>query len=42
MVSCDKDNAGCGGGMLLKAWHFLENYGAVSESCFPYTSQHFT
>jgi len=40
-VSCDTTNKGCNGGYLKNTWTFLENYGAVNENCFPYTSQNF-
>lgn len=40
-VSCDTSNKGCNGGYLKNTWDFLENYGAVNERCFPYTSQNF-
>jgi len=38
MVSCDESNSGCQGGQLDKAWKYLENYGIVEDSCFPYES----
>lgn len=38
MVSCDDTNYGCGGGYMENAWEYLENYGIVTDSCFPYTA----
>merc|ERR1712203_286222 len=38
MVSCDKGDMGCQGGMLPKAWQYLQNTGLVTVSCFPYTA----
>lgn len=38
MVSCDDSDYGCQGGYLDHAWNYLENYGIVSDKCFPYTS----
>jgi cathepsin B len=38
MVSCDKSDHGCGGGMLPNAWSYLQNTGLVTDSCFPYTA----
>lgn len=38
MVSCDKSNYGCSGGHLDAAWDYLEKYGVVSETCFPYAA----
>lgn len=38
LVSCDKENYGCQGGYLDKAWNFLQNNGAASLDCMPYTS----
>jgi cathepsin B len=40
-VSCDTTNKGCNGGYLKTTWTYLENYGSVTESCFPYTSANF-
>ena len=37
-VSCDKDNGGCRGGFIDKAWKFYENVGIPPESCVPFTS----
>lgn len=36
MVSCDKSDMGCSGGMLDKAWAYLKNTGIVTDKCFPY------
>jgi len=36
MVSCDKGDMGCNGGMLPKAWDYLKNTGIVSDTCLPY------
>ena len=42
MVSCGKDWVdgidGCGGAQLNPIFEFIEKYGAIPESCFPYTS----
>lgn len=38
MVSCDTSDYGCQGGLLQKAWSYLENKGIVEEKCFPYKS----
>lgn len=38
MVSCDVSNNACNGGLLDKAWDYLEKYGIVQEDCFPYKS----
>lgn len=38
MVSCDSDDHGCNGGMLDKAWNYLEKTGIVADECFPYQS----
>merc|ERR1712137_83769 len=38
MVSCDKSDMGCSGGMLSRAWDYLEKTGIVTDSCFPYTA----
>ena len=29
---------GCNGGWLNKAWDYLEETGAVADSCFPYAA----
>jgi len=36
MVSCDKSDMGCQGGMLPNAWKYLQETGIVSDQCFPY------
>jgi len=36
LVSCDKGNNGCGGGMLPAVWSYLESTGIVTDTCFPY------
>jgi len=38
MVSCDKSDQGCQGGMLPNAWNYLTNTGIVTDKCFPYTA----
>jgi cathepsin B len=38
MVSCDKNDMGCKGGILNRAWEYLAETGIVTESCFPYTA----
>merc|ERR1712183_1034238 len=38
VVSCDKGDMGCSGGMLPKAWAYLTNTGLVTDTCFPYTA----
>lgn len=38
MVSCDSGNYACQGGMLDKAWSFLEKTGIVADKCLPYVS----
>jgi cathepsin B len=38
MVSCDRQNYGCNGGYLNKAWSFMQTTGVVNEACYPYTS----
>merc|ERR1711972_938033 len=38
MVSCDKSDMGCQGGMLPNAWKYLENTGLLTDTCFPYTA----
>jgi len=38
MVSCDKWNMGCNGGILSWAWSYLTKTGIVSETCEPYKS----
>lgn len=36
MVSCDKSDDGCQGGMLPNAWNYLKDTGIVTDACFPY------
>merc|ERR1711959_461991 len=38
LVSCDKSDMGCNGGMLNTAWNFIAESGLVTDSCFPYSS----
>jgi C1A family cysteine protease len=38
MVSCDKNNWGCGGGDLDTAAEFLKTTGIPLEACYPYAS----
>lgn len=38
MLSCDNSNMACKGGLLDKAWKFLELTGTTNESCTPYVS----
>lgn len=38
LVSCDKTNYGCSGGIPVLSWMYLKNKGIVSETCYPYTS----
>jgi len=38
MVACDKNDNGCKGGVLPRAWNYLQNTGIVTERCFPYSS----
>ena len=38
LVSCDYNNYGCDGGYLDYTWQYLQNSGAVTESCYPYES----
>ena len=38
LVSCDKNNFGCQGGYLDKAWAFMQQTGVVTDECYPYTS----
>jgi cathepsin B len=38
LVSCDKQNMGCQGGYLDKAWQFIQQNGITTDSCMPYTS----
>jgi len=38
MVSCDKGDEGCGGGMLPHAWAYLTSTGIVTDACMPYAA----
>jgi cathepsin B len=38
LVACDRSDMGCNGGWLDHAWKYLEKTGAVTDTCFPYTS----
>ncbi len=38
MVSCDTGDMGCQGGLLDRAWSYLEKTGIVADTCFPYVS----
>jgi len=38
MLSCDHSNKACHGGLLDKAWSFLEESGITNDSCTPYVS----
>ena len=38
LVSCDYTNYGCQGGILNRAWSFVEKQGVTSWECLPYTS----
>ena len=38
LVSCDKKNLACQGGLLDRVWNFLETTGTVADSCFNYKS----
>jgi cathepsin B len=37
-VSCDSADHGCQGGTLLNVWQYIDDHGAVSDECIPYTS----
>lgn len=37
-VSCDSSDYGCHGGLLDRAWGYLEKTGVVADDCFPYVS----
>ncbi len=37
LVSCDRNNYGCNGGYLDKAWNFMTK-GVATNDCYPYTS----
>ena len=38
LVSCDKKNSACKGGLLDRVWNFLETEGTTTDSCFDYKS----
>jgi cathepsin B len=38
MVSCDTGDMGCQGGLLDRAWSYLEKSGIVADTCLPYVS----
>jgi len=38
LVSCDKLNMGCNGGMLFTAWEYMKHTGVLEDSCLPYAS----
>ena len=38
LVSCDTQDYGCNGGYLDKSWDYVQTHGAVTETCYPYTS----
>lgn len=38
LVSCDTNDYGCNGGYMDMAWEYLQNTGAASDACFPYTA----
>lgn len=38
LVSCERDNYGCQGGYLDRAWRYLVNNGIVDDQCYPYVS----
>merc|ERR1711970_1169222 len=38
LVSCDKNDFGCRGGYLNKAWDYIKNTGLVTDTCYPYTA----
>ena len=38
LVSCDRNNFGCNGGYLNKAWDFMTKTGVMTDACYPYTS----
>jgi cathepsin F len=40
LVSCDKRNAGCNGGLQEEAFLYVEKTGLVTEAEYPYTSGH--
>jgi len=38
LVSCDKTDMGCGGGMLDTEWAYLVSTGVPTDACFPYSA----
>ena len=38
MLSCDKSNNACNGGLIDKSWRFLEKTGTSTDDCTPYAS----
>jgi len=38
LVSCDKGDQGCNGGMLPHAWAYLTQTGIVPDACYPYSA----
>ncbi len=38
LISCATDQLGCDGGYIERSWQYMINIGAVSSSCFPYSS----
>lgn len=36
LVSCDKGDMGCNGGMLNTAWDYMTRSGIVTDDCYPY------
>jgi cathepsin B len=38
LVSCDKNDYGCGGGYLDISWDYIVANGVVSDECYPYSS----
>lgn len=39
LVSCDKSNKGCKGGLALRAFQYIHNHGLVNLQCLPYTGK---
>jgi C1A family cysteine protease len=39
LVSCDKANSGCQGGLAAKALEYVKANGLVPETCYPYTAK---
>lgn len=40
IVSCDTDDYGCDGGEMLNVWAYVTAVGIVSDTCFPFKSEH--